>query len=268
MLWSLLLVTAATTAVDARFIQVAPAVHVAEQMTRSLGQGRAVVLIPGFTAKPSLRTQPTFHAYEAPDSHLVQHLAAHADVFAFAYSQTVPVDDIAGTPVLHAGVERLRELGYQDIVLVGFSAGGLVARQFVEDTPTAGVTKVVQVCAANGGSIWSVASFSPFAQSLSPKTRSKRLEERRAKKIPADVQFACVVATVFHRGDGVVSVHSQWPDDLQEQGIPAYTIRCDHITAARGAEGSALIARLVQEEQPRWDAARVAAGKKELRSWK
>ena len=38
--------------------------------------------------------------------------------------------------------------------LVGYSAGALIARYFVEDSPDYGVTKVIQVCAPNGGSGW------------------------------------------------------------------------------------------------------------------
>ena len=47
---------------------------------------------------------------------------------------------------------RLRQAGYSEVILLGFSAGGVVARQFVEDNPAAGVTRVIQVCAPNLGS--------------------------------------------------------------------------------------------------------------------
>src|SRR5207244_2414497 len=123
-----------------------------------------------------------------------------ADVFAFAYSQDVPLETVADGPGLRDGVRRLKALGYREIVLVGHSAGGLVARQFVEDYPGAGVTKVVQVCAPNGGSAWAKARMAvrkkqeAFLASLTRKDRRLSLHERAEKRIPADVEFVCVVA--------------------------------------------------------------------------
>src|SRR6266481_2076616 len=52
-----------------------------------------------------------------------------ADVFALAYSQEVGVERVAETPVLRQAVSKLKALGYREVVLVGHSAGGLVARQ-------------------------------------------------------------------------------------------------------------------------------------------
>ena len=106
--------------------------------------------------------KPELHSWQNPDSHLVKALAKNADVFDFAYGENVSIDTIIHESKLGAGVNQLRRLGYSDIVLLGHSAGGLIARQFVEDYPNAGVTKVVQVSAPNGGS--------PLANFKGPKT--------------------------------------------------------------------------------------------------
>src|SRR5271154_3124064 len=91
-------------AVDTKFVQVAPADQAAAALVRSKGQDRAVVLIHGYSPQPSHRAKATFHAYQIPGSPLVKRLAQVSDVFAFAYSQTVPVDEIAGMPSLHDGL--------------------------------------------------------------------------------------------------------------------------------------------------------------------
>src|SRR5207244_1641956 len=83
---------------------------------------------------------------------LVRTLAPEADIFAFTYSQTAAVTDIGELPALGEHVQRLQQAGYAEIVLVGFSAGAVLARQFVEDNPRTPVTRVIQVCAPNVGS--------------------------------------------------------------------------------------------------------------------
>ena len=49
-------------------------------------------------------------------------------------------------------------------------------------------------------------------------------EARRDRRIPEGVQFACVVGTGTRGGDGLVARESQWPEDLQRQGIPAVAL--------------------------------------------
>jgi pimeloyl-ACP methyl ester carboxylesterase len=254
--------------VDAKFVQVAPAPQTATAFVRSREQNRAVVLIHGYSPQPSHRAKATFHSYQYPGSPLVKSLAQVSDVFAFAYAQTVPVDDIASSPSLHQGLASLRQLGYAEIVLVGFSAGGLVARQLVEDTPTAGVTKVIQVCAPNTGTTWSAVTVSAFAQSLSHHARARRLQAHPGMKIPDAVQFVCIVGNGLVEGDGVVSTWSQWPDDLQKQGIPVHLIHADHLHAARSRAGVEMITQLVEDSQPRWSAFDVAIARKRLEVWK
>ena len=132
------------------FVQVAPAPRTADEIARSAGQDRAVVLLHGLWVHPFNQHnvgKAFLHAWQKPGSLMVKRLAQNADVYSFGYAQDVAVEDIAAGPGLDQCVKRLRELGYQSIVLVGHSAGGLIARQYVEDNPDSGVTKVIQLCA-------------------------------------------------------------------------------------------------------------------------
>ena len=116
---------------------------------------RAVLLIHGLLLRP-IRTdklvRPELHDWQQVKSELVKALAADADVYAFGYAQTVPVDVVSLSPGFIGIVEKLRKAGYKEIVLLGHSAGGLIARHFVERFPEAGVTKVIQVASPNAGS--------------------------------------------------------------------------------------------------------------------
>jgi pimeloyl-ACP methyl ester carboxylesterase len=261
--------------VETRFIQLHPLSSHELTFQRSMGKTRAVVLIAGLHLHPFRAgevNKAIFRSWEEPDSKLVEALAHHADVFAFAYSQNVAIEEIAGVPMLAEGIRRLKTLGYTDVVLVGHSAGGLVARQFVEDYPDAGVTKVIQVCTPNGGTNY--AQLEPgvhknqriFLRSLTKEARDKSLMERPDKKIPATVQFVCVVGLGAALGDGVVSKNSQWPADLQAQGIPAVLLRTTHFTVMRAQADAQRIAELLREYSPRWNPAQIAGAKKELRA--
>jgi pimeloyl-ACP methyl ester carboxylesterase len=256
---------------EMRFVQVAPAVG--ETLVRTPDRARAVVLIHGLhihTLADGKVPQADFASWQQPGSLLVKTLAQDSDVFAFSYGQTVPVDVIPKLPNLRNGLHALCELGYREVVLVGHSAGGLVVRQLVEDDPECGVTKVVQVCAPNVGSAWAVLkngvcrSQKTFVGSLTKKERSLLLQERAAKQIPEAVQFVCVVGTGLVTGDGLVSTRSQWPEDLQQQGIPAVPIGTAHAFAVRGSKGVKLLAELVREPQPRWSPDQVRAMRKRL----
>jgi pimeloyl-ACP methyl ester carboxylesterase len=256
---------------EMRFVQVAPAAG--ETLVRTPGQTRAVVLIHGLhvhTLANNKVPQADFASWQQPGSLLVQTLAQDSDVFAFSYGQTVPVDVIPKLPNLRDALHALRELGYREVVLVGHSAGGLIARQFVEDDPDCGVTKVVQVCAPNVGSAWAVLkngvcpSQKTFVGSLTKKERSLLLQERADKQIPEAVQFVCVVGTGLVTGDGLVSTRSQWPEDLQQRGIPAVPIGTAHAFTVRGSKGVKLLAELVREPQPRWGPDQVHAMRKRL----
>jgi pimeloyl-ACP methyl ester carboxylesterase len=261
----LVLTVVSNPIVDSRFVQLAPVLRPSESCVRSPGKTRAVVLIPGLShplARPGT-AKPKFHSYEHPDSPLVKRLSQSADVFGFAYAETAPVTDVLTSSGFTQAIQALRDAGYTEIVLIGCSAGGLIARQLVEEYPRCGVTKVIQVCTPNAGTAWANAGRDEFVRSLTTKARRAAPE----RSIPETVQFACVVGTGLYYGDGIVSVRSQWPEDLQEQGIPARMIRCGHLVAAHSPTGIALIAELVEEDQPRWDSIRVAAMRKALRKF-
>lgn len=258
--------------VQTEFVQVSPAAKNGK-LERSMDQARAVLLIHGLRAHPFSEkkvTRPGFQDWQRAESALVKALVEDADVFAFAYSQDVIVDAVPKAPGLAAAIRGLRAAGYADIVLVGHSAGGLIARHFVEDHPDAGVTKVIQVCTPNGGSSWGKVTIGVrqsqevFLTSLTKDARQLCLKERKEKCIPEKVQFICVVGTGSGVGDGIVLTTCQWSADLQDQGIPVCTIDITHFLAMRGPDGVKKVAELVRTDQPRWDAERVAEMKKKL----
>jgi pimeloyl-ACP methyl ester carboxylesterase len=257
---------------DTHFVQVAPAEHEAAKCERSPKQLRAVVLLHGLEPHLFSKTavlQPAFRSWQEANSQLVKRLGQDADVYSFAYAQNVPADEVEEVPQLGDSIERLQNLGYKEIVLIGFSAGGLIAREFVEDHPDSAVTKVVQVCAPNGGSGWAkvkaVRSLQAgFLNSLTKESRRKILQERGDKRIPENVEFACIVGTGTVVGDGFVSTKSQWTEDLQEQGIPAYPVMATHVHIMQNKKAINLLANVVHEPQPRWNADRLAKARKEI----
>jgi hypothetical protein len=298
MIAPLALLAAAVTAapVQTKWAQVGPVPRPAAAVRRSPGRDRAVVLVQGLRPHPfSSRNvfRADWHGWQKPGSRLVRALARDADVFAFAYGQNAAVEQVAGSDGLADAVRQLRRLGYPEVVLVGYSAGGVVARHFVEDHPAAGVTKVVQVCAPNGGSGWGDLPLvrkpqRAFLHSLSKEGRERCLAERVGRTVPASVEFVCLVGDLdvavnvtasvefgegqvvslavsgSGRGDGLVSTRSQWPADLQEQGVPAVPLAVSHFRAVRSQAGAQAVARLVREKQPRWSAAQVAEARRRL----
>jgi pimeloyl-ACP methyl ester carboxylesterase len=256
---------------DTQFVQVAPLSRDRAEARRSPGQDRAVVLIHGFRLHPIHPAEVNragLHEWQKPESLFVRRLSREADVYAFAYAENEAADEIGDCPQLGSGVQKLREMGYRSIVLVGHSAGGVVARHFVEDNPDAGVTKVVQVCAPNSGSPWAALAILPqhtiFLDSLTKPVRRLMIVGRVERHIPDNVEFACVVATGLGAGDGLVGTSSQWSEDLQKQGVPAFALRTVHWKAVRTTAGAELVAELVKTPMPRWDSARVAEARKAL----
>jgi hypothetical protein len=228
-------------AVDSLFLQTHPD-HEAGVIQRSAGQRRAVVLIHGLRLQPfqpSDVNRARLHGWQRAKSLMVRWLAAQADVFAFAYRQNVPVDAIAGSPCLAEGIQNLKWLGYEEIVLIGHSAGGVIARQFVEDHPYTAVTKVIQVCAPNTGAAPAELSAAapvgqrPFLKSLTKDARKQSLDARAHKIIPAGVEFICVIGCGAGFGDGIVSTKSQWPENLRAQGVQGYPLLTTHYTVMR-----------------------------------
>jgi pimeloyl-ACP methyl ester carboxylesterase len=251
--------------------RVAPSPSAAGKAGRSPGQDRAVILINGLWLRP-LSKEKINHAalrpWQQSTSAVVRRLAQDSDVWAVGYGQNAAVQTV--TAAVAAEVKKVKALGYKEVVLVGHSAGALIARQFVEDEPRAGVTKVVQVCAPNLGSSWAAlqavrSAKVAFLASLTRSARRKLLEERADKLIPTAIEFACVVGTArLRKGDGLVATRSQWSDDLQKQGIPAYALVVTHWDAMKNGQVIDAIARLVKDPQPRWDANRVAVARKKL----
>jgi pimeloyl-ACP methyl ester carboxylesterase len=222
-------------------------------------------------------------------------LGKEADVFALAYSQNEAVERVHDVLDSAGHLRLLKEMGYREIVLVGHSAGGLIARHFVEDHPDSGVTKVIQISTPNGGTLLGKARIGvrktqePFLQSLSKKGRRDALARRTGKTIPDSVEFACVVGQAelpervtlsinggdadefditlsirLPRGDGIVSLASQWPEDLQSQGIPMVSLRTTHFTVTQSKAAAERVAELVRERQPRWNASQIAEGRRNL----
>jgi pimeloyl-ACP methyl ester carboxylesterase len=258
--------------VEMRFEQVYPD-RFDKMMQRSLGQPAAVILIHGLKIHPlqgGLAARAEFHTWQAPKSALVQALGKDADVFSLAYNQTADLETISRSPGLANAVDKLRFLGYREIILVGHSAGGILARLFVEDHPYAPVTKVVQICAPNLGSSWANPEAKlqkvqgPFLQSLTKSWRQRSSVERGDRLIPPRVQFLCVMGMIGPMGDGLVSCRSQWPEDLQHQGIPVARLATTHFVIMHSKKTAVQLAALIQRDQPRWgpqqvEAARVSA---------
>jgi pimeloyl-ACP methyl ester carboxylesterase len=260
-------------AVETKFVQVAPPAPSAVVPARSFGQQRAVVLLHGLHLHP-ISDVNAWHAelsgWEEPNSPLVKALGKDADVFAYGYAQHRPIEDVARAPALRQHLAHLRQAGYSEIVLVGYSAGALIARYVVEDEPACGVTKVIQVCAPNGGSGWGKLtagvrqSQEPFLVSLTKESRQAAMHDRAEKRIPPTVEFVCVVGALGRAGDGLVRSDCQWTRDLQQQGIPAVQLHTSHVTVMRSKAVAARLAELVREPQPRWSAAQVEAAKAKI----
>lgn len=260
------------TPVETFYLQVAPAPRAAREVLRSPEQFRAVVLIHGLRVHPfnfKNVTRPVLHEWQKPGSLVVKLLAQNADVYSFAYAQNEAVEVISAGPGLKDCVQRLQKLGYRSIVLVGFSAGGLLARHFVEDNPDCGVTRVIQVCAPNGGSNWAefralLPTQDRFLYSLTREARQVILHERAGKSIPATVEFVCIVGTGVGSGDGLVLSRCQWTEELQRQGVPCYSVDSTHWQVPRIRSGAELIARLVREPVQRWNERQVAEARRHI----
>jgi pimeloyl-ACP methyl ester carboxylesterase len=259
--------------VEVRFEQVFPA-GPNGRMEPSPGQTRAVVLIHGLRIHPingGLAKRAEFHGWQEHKSAIVTSLGKSVDVFALAYSQNADLETISRAPGLANAVEKLRFLGYKEITLVGHSAGGVLARLFVEDHPQAPVNKVVQVCAPNLGSSWAKADAKwnkvqgPFLQSLTKNYRLSVLRERTDRLVPANVQFLCVMGTMGTLGDGLVSCSSQWPEDLQRQGMPMARLATTHFVVMHSKKSAPTLAGWILHDQPRWRADQVEAARASLR---
>jgi hypothetical protein len=222
---------------------------------------RAVILIHGLMLHPILvekATRTELHDWQLAKNDLTKALAPDFDVYAFSYAQTTPVDVVASCPGLISFVQKVREAGYQEIILIGHSAGGVVCRQFVERYPKAGVTKVIQVAAPNGGSELAQISFgvprlqASFVKSLAPPLRTTIAKE--SPPLPKDLEFCCVVCKLRGvQNDTLVTTESQWSPDLRKQGIPATLVLINHFEALKAPHAVSAINELAREKLVRWD---------------
>ncbi|MFO0964420.1 MAG: hypothetical protein U0793_02365 [Gemmataceae bacterium] len=243
-----------------RFEQIRPSTVPVSEAQRSADKDRAIVLIHGFRAHPFdgvAAFRPYFDGWQEPHSALVTTLLPLGDIYGFSYGQNATIDKISAAPHLAEGIATLKKMGYRDIVLVGHSAGGIVARDFVEARPDCGVTSVVQVCAPNLGCCLAHLPFltrdkqAPFLESLTPQKRMLCCA-RRAAKVPEHVRFVCLVGTYWRFGDGALSCDSQWPSDLQEQRIPAFAVKANHHFCMDTDCMVRKIAEVVERPYPRW----------------
>jgi hypothetical protein len=62
----------------------------------------------------------------------------------------------------------------------------------------------------------------------------------------------------------VVKVSSQWPEDLQQQGVPAVLTTASHFDVMHTATTAKIIAKLVREKITRWSPDEVEKARKVL----
>lgn len=254
--------------------QVAPGTTVrAWAATDKPASTRALVLVPGLhlhPLRPIRATRPEITYWQLPKSDLVKALAKDFDVFAFGYAQTVSVDEVAKSAGLRDAVAGLRATGYTEVVLVGHSAGGVISRQFAEQNPDAGVTRVVAVAAPFAGAEMATINVgvpkgqAPFVKSLAPEAR-KDAVRLNLTPLGKDVEFACVVCKMKRlESDGVVRLHSQWPEDLQALGVPSVLAVSSHIDAMEDPDSLKAICTLASGKITRWSPDEVTAARKVL----
>ena len=227
---------------------------------------RAALLIPGLKIhplRPGLCARPERHSWQEPNGDLVRTLAPDFDVFAFGYAQTAPLDAIAQSPGLRDAVGNLKKAGYTDVVLIGHSAGGVIARLFAASYPDAGVTKVISVASPHTGAdaanvqVGYPRAQAPFIHSLAPNVRAAA-KIAIDPKLEQQVQMACVVCKLRRLdGDGLVNLASQWPDDCRSCGIPAVLVPVSHWEAMLNPTSSKVIGELAREKLTRWTAEEV-----------
>ncbi len=232
---------------------------------------RAVLLIPGLKIhpfRPVLATRPELNDWQLPAGELVRGLAKDFDVFAFGYAQTVPLDAVAHAPGLRDAVARIKAAGYKEIVLIGHSAGAVIARLFSERYPDAGARKVIAVAGPHAGAelanvkIGYSKAQAPFIQSLAPGARA---EAGGVRKPNDTLEMACVVCKIKRlEGDGLVSLGSQWPRECQRCGVPAVLATVSHFDAMLNPTSTRAIAALAREKVTRWGPGEVEKARKVL----
>jgi len=276
LLMTVSLAMAPITELPTLFWGIAPEVATTDVANVRTKHDRAVVLVHGLLPRvfhPVRAEKPEAHEWQASSGSLVKQLADDFDVYGFSYGQTQSVDSVAMSRGLRNGISNLKDAGYKEIVLVGHSAGGVIVREFAEMFPDSGITKVVTVAGPHLGSFWAkLPNFTlpksqvPFIQSMLPETREARTK-RATVELKKDLEFCCVLCrTARTDNDTVVSLRSQWPDDLQEQGVSAVLVGCTHFDAMTSEAPINAIVEVVRGKVVRWkpeqieDARRVLFG--------
>ncbi len=231
---------------------------------------RAVLLLPGLKIhplRPALATRPDLHSWQEPNSDLVRNLAKDFDVYGFGYAQITALDVVVHSPGLRDAVANIQKAGYKEIVLIGHSAGGVIARLFVESNPDSGVTKAICVAAPHTGSDLAHLKGgyhkvqATFIQSLAPEARI----QAAPRKIDENIEMACLVFKLKRiDGDGLVHINSQWPEECRRQGIPAVLVQGSHFEAMIGQAGVKAIGELAREKLARWSPEEVEKARKIL----
>jgi len=262
-----------TLGVPTAFWEASPAIKAELSPTHpaKVTKGKAVILVHGLKLQlvhpdKALRTEQ--HDWQQPDSHMVKELGRDFDVYAFAYAQSAPVDAVASSQGLRDRVAGVVAAGYREVVLIGHSAGGVIARQFVERYPDAGVTKVIQVACPNYGAVLANIGIgvpkpqAGFIKSLAPEPR-REICKACPSPIPKSVEFCTVVCQYGRfKGDSMVDFASQWPEDLQKLGIPAVLVPVSHNNAIKDPVAVKEIAALARGTITRWTDDEVAQARK------
>ncbi len=234
---------------------------------------KAVLLIHGLKLH-LIRTDKIYdaelHDWQLPGSTMVKELAKDHDVYSLGYAQSSPLDAVASSEGMRNRIAALKAAGYKEIIIVGHSAGAVIARQFVERHPDAGVTKVIQVAPPNeGATLANIGIGLPkpqvgFIHSLAPEPR-KEICKACLTPIPREIEF-CTVVCKYGRfqGDSIVDFTSQWPEDLQKLGIPAVLVSVSHNNAIKDPASIKEIGTLVRGKITRWNEAEVAEARKVL----
>ncbi len=246
------------------FWGIAPEVKYSDLPSLKKKHDKAVVFIHGLQPHvfhPEKATKPQVHEWQEPGGSLVKLLAEEFDIFGFSYAQMQSVDSITLSRGLRVGINALEAAEYKEILLIGHSAGAIICREFVECFPADGITKVIAISGPYQGSGWAkLPTFTlpktqvAFINSLLPEVRIA-LQKERDVKLPKSLEFCCVL-TKWNRTDHdtVVSLKSQWPPDLQDQGIPAVLASCNHFDVMTNDAAIKTVAELAKGKVVRWKA--------------
>lgn len=246
----------------------------AEGEVRALNVTRqkAVLCIPGLyphPIQPSKALAPEKHPWFEPRAPLLAALAPDFDVYALGYAQTLPLDAVASSSGMRSAVARLKRAGYREIVLIGHSAGGIVAHQFAERYPDSGVTKIIPVAAPYLGSDLAEIGFGlpktqvAYIKSIAPQPR--REATALLTPLPKHIDICCVSCKITYlTNDILVNLESQWPPEVRRHGIPTTLVGVNHFDALKAPQAVEQVTLLAKSRLTRWNEEDVARAEKVL----